>query len=222
MTTVRVEQQPKLVTLTPSSSTVKVSQNVLLVTASAAQGPRGPEGNVSAALDQVSVNTGDGLSGGGALSSNVTVEVDNTVVRTTGNQQVGGIVYIDSANSRVGINTLDPKVDLQIGDVGLGTYTLTTTSTTPNQIADQWSATAFRSAKYQVQVYSTSQGEYEISEIFLVHNDNEVFVTEYAIVNQGTRLATFSASIFNGTVRLLCSPQYAINTIRVFRTVLST
>lgn len=222
MTTVRVEQQPKLVTLTPSSSTVKVSQNVLLVTASAAQGPRGPEGNVSAALDQVNVNTGDGLSGGGALSSNVTVEVDNTVVRTSGAQTVGDIVYIDSANSRVGINTADPKVDLQIGDVGLGTYTLTTTSATPNQIADQWSASAFRSAKYQVQVYSTSQGEYEISEIFLVHNDSEVFVTEYAMINQGTRLATFSASIFNGTVRLLCSPTYSINTIRVFRTVLNT
>lgn len=210
------------VTVQETRNLVQVQQGVVHVSAIAAQGPRGPAGNVEGVLSNVSVQTGDGLSGGGTLSSNVTLSVDETVVRTSGAQTVGGIVYIDEANSRVGINTTDPKIDLQIGQVGLGTYMLTTSSNIPNQIADQWSASDFRSAKYQVQVYSESQDEYEISEIFLVHNDTEVFLTEYAMVNQGTRLATFSASIFSGTVRLLCSPQYAINTIKVFRTVLST
>lgn len=221
MTIVRVEQQPRLVNIDTNATEVTVSQNVLIVTATAAQGPRGPEGNVSAALDQISVNAGDGLSGGGALSSNVTVEVDSTVVRTAGNQTISSVLYLDEANSRVGINSSDPKIDLQIGEVGLGTYTLTTSTATPNQIADQWNAADFRSAKYQVQVYSVSAGEYEISEIFLVHDDVNVYVTEYAMINQGTRLATFSASIFAGTVRLLCSPTYSINTIKVFRTVLN-
>ena len=210
------------VTVNETRNLVRVEEDVVYVSTIAAQGPRGPEGNVSAALDQISVNSGDGIQGGGVLSSNVTISVDSSVVRSSGSQTVGSIVYIDEANSRVGINTVDPKVDLQIGDVGLGTYTLTTSSSAPNQIADQWNASDFRSAKYQVQVYSASAGEYEISEIFLVHNDSEVFTTEYAMVNQGTRLATFSASIFNGFVRLLCSPTYSINTIRVFRTVLST
>ena len=221
MTQVRVEEQRNVVRVDSSETLVTVSQNVLLVTASAAQGPRGPVGNVSAALDQISVYTGDGLTGGGALSSNVTVQVDSSVVRTTGNQTISSVLYLDEANSRVGINTSDPKIDLQVGEVGLGSYVLNTSSASPNQIADQWSASSFRSAKYQVQVYSASAGEYEISEIFIVHNDVDVFTTEYAIVNQGTRLASFSASIFGGTVRLLCSPTYAINTIKVFRTVLT-
>lgn len=210
------------VTVNETRNRVVVLEDSVIVYSPAVQGPRGPEGNVSAALDQVYINAGDGIDGGGNLSSNVSVSVDSTVVRTTGNQTISSVLYLDEANSRVGVNTLDPKIDLQIGEVGLGTYTLSTTSTAPNQIADQWSASDFRSAKYQVQVYSVSAGEYEISEIFLVHNDSEVFVTEYAMVNQGTRLATFSASIFNSTVRLLCSPTYSINTIKVFRTVLST
>ena len=221
MTQVTVRETRNLVNIDNATTQVVVSENVVHVVASAAQGPRGPEGNVSAVLDDVLVSAGDGLSGGGALSSNVTLSVDATVVRSTGNQTISSVLYLDEANSRVGINTTDPKIDLQVGEVGLGTYTLTTASAAPNQIADQWNASDFRSAKYQVQVYSASAGEYEISEIFLVHNDVEVFVTEYAMVNQGTRLATFNASIFNGTVRLLCSPTYAINTIKVFRTVLS-
>ena len=98
---------------------------------------------------------------------------------------------------------------------------MTTSSSIPNQIMDSWSSTDFRSAKYQVQVYSSSVGEYEISEIFLLHDDSDVYFTEYAVINQGTRLMEFSGSIFNNTIRLLGSPTYAINEVKVFRTVLS-
>jgi len=207
---------------------VVVLEDTVTVYAPAVQGPRGPAGPSSAAqLANTSVLAGDGLSGGGTLDANVTLAVDSTVVRTSGDQDISGtknfssVLYIDSANSRVGINTVDPRIDLQIGNVGLGTYTLHTTNTFPNQIADSWSALNFRSAKYQVQVYSNSANQYEISEIFLMHDDSNVFITEYAIINQGERLMTFDASINNSTVRLLCNPNYAINEVKVFRTVLS-
>ena len=208
---------------------VVVSEGVVVVTSPAVQGPRGPQGDSSVAeLANTAVFAGDGISGGGALSSNVTISVDSTVVRTAGDQSISGnkrfgaTLYIDSANSRVGINNLDPRIDLQIGDVGLGTYVTHTNSTFPNQIVDAWSAADFRSAKYQVQIYSNTVNQYEISEIFLLHNDNSVFVTEYAIINEGERLMNFDASINNSTIRLLATPTYAINEVKVFRTVLST
>jgi hypothetical protein len=131
------------------------------------------------------------------------------------------VLWLDEANARVGINQLDPKIDLQIGDTGIGSYSVTLNSTFPNQIVDQWSASAFRSAKYLVQIHAHSPDEYEISEIFVLHNGGEAYLTEYAIVNQGTRLAQFTASIFGDTVRLLCTPQNAINTIKVSRTVIT-
>ena len=222
MTQVSVESVRNVVEVQTGATTVDVTQNTIIVTAGAQQGPRGPAGNVEGAISGYTVTAGDGLSGGGSITSNVTIDVDSSVVRSTGQQTVGSILYVDEANSRVGINQSDPKIALHIGAVGLGTYSLTTSSTIPNQIADQWSASDFRSAKYQVQVYSNSSNEYEISEIFIVHDDSNVFLTEYAIVNQGTRLAQFDASIFSGTVRLLCSPTYAINDIKVFRTVINT
>jgi hypothetical protein len=208
---------------------VVVTEGVVVVTSPAVQGPRGPTGPSSAGeLANTAIVAGDGISGGGTLASNVTVSVNSTVVRTSGDQAIAGnktfgsVLYIDSANSRVGINTADPRIDLQIGNVGLGTYVAYTTTTFPNQIVDSWSATDFRSAKYQVQIYSNTVNQYEISEIFLLHNDTNVYATEYAIINEGERLMTFSASINNSTIRLLATPKYAINEVKVFRTVLST
>jgi hypothetical protein len=183
----------------------------VLVTAGGVIGPPGPPGVDT--TSNVYVLAGDGLSGGGALTSNVTLDVDATVLRT-------GVITVDSANATVGINALQPRVDLQIRDIGLGTYSANTTVTTPNQIIDTWDAAVFRSAKYHIQIYSISEDEYSISEIFLLHHNGDVYLTEYAIINTGNPLATFSASIFNGTVRLLCTPFNAINDIKVFRSAL--
>jgi hypothetical protein len=221
-----------ILTVFTTENRVTVLDNSVIVNAPAVvgpRGPRGPAGNTAVTgLGNTFVLAGDGLSGGGNLASNVSIAVNSTVVRTSGNQSIGGtknfsngVLFIDAANSKVGINTTSPKIDLQIGDVGLGTYKMNTSTTLPNQIIDSWSALDFRSAKYQVQIYSTSANEYEISEIFLVHNDIDIFVTEYAVVNQGTRLMNFNASLFNNTVRLIGTPTYAINEVKVFRTVLS-
>lgn len=198
---------------TPTPSTVTVERPQATVVAVAEQGPRGPAGNSGTA--STFVIAGDGLTGGGSLASNVTVAVDASVAR------VGGVLWLDYANARVGINQLDPKIDLHIGDAGMGTYSTSLANGTPNQIVDQWSALDFRSAKYQIQLHAPGPDQFEISELFIVHNAGEVYMTEYAIINQGTRLAQYSASIFNNTVRLLCSPTYGTSSVKVFRTVIA-
>lgn len=198
---------------TSSPVQVVVERPQATVVAVAEQGPRGPRGEDATA--NAWVLAGDGIQGGGPLTGNVTVAVDDTVAR------VGGVLWLDEANSRVGINQTDPKIDLQIGDTGIGSYTAELTNSTPNQIVDQWSALSFRSAKYQIQLYAHSPDEYEISEVFLMHNNGQVYMTEYAVINQGTRLAQYSATIFNNTVRLLCTPTYGVSTVRVSRTVIA-
>jgi len=199
---------------TPTPSTVTVERPQATVVAVAEQGPRGPAGNSGTASTYIVA--GDGLDGGGSLASNVTIAVDASVAR------VGGVLWLDYANARVGINQTDPRIDLQIGSAGLGSYTANLTNGTPNQIVDQWSALDFRSAKYQIQLHAPAVDQYEISELFIVHNGGEAYLTEYAIINQGVRLAQYSASIFNNTVRLLCSPTYGTSSVKVFRTVIAT
>lgn len=213
-----------MITVSPTNQTVLVGNATVTavtlsvprvtVIASGVSGPPGPPGrDADVQISNTFVLAGDGLSGGGSLSGNVTISVDSSVLRS-------GTITVDDANSRVGINELAPRVDLQIRDIGLGTYSANTTSTTPNQIIDSWSTSDFRSAKYHVQVYSPSEDSYSISELFLLHHAGEVYLTEYAIINTGNSLASFSASVFNGTVRLLCTPRNAINSIKVFRSAL--
>ncbi len=198
---------------TTPPAVVTVSTDIVTVTAVAEQGPPGPPGASSGSLN--SIIAGDGLDGGGSLASgNVTISVDSSVAR------VGGVLWLDESNNRVGINQTDPKVALHVGGVGLGDYTLVTSSTTPNQIADEWSALDFRSAKYQIQTYSASTGRYEVSELLMIHNGSQVFLTEYAVISEVDRLTTFNSLLINNQVRLLCTPTYAVNTIKVFRTLI--
>lgn len=46
-------------------------------------------GNITGGLNKT-ITAGDGLSGGGTLTTNVSLAVDSTVIRTTGNQTLGG------------------------------------------------------------------------------------------------------------------------------------
>lgn len=140
---------------------------------------------------------------------------------------VGGLtvdsntLHVDSTNNFVGIRTLTPLAPLQVEAVGIDTSTLTTSATTANQVLDTFASASFRTAKYMVQVHDTGNNYYHTSEILLVHDGVNVYMTEYAIVYTSVSLASFNADISGGNVRLLVTPTNATNTIRVVRTALA-
>jgi hypothetical protein len=140
---------------------------------------------------------------------------------------VGGLTvdsntfHVDSTNNFVGVRTVTPLAPLQIEAVGIATSTLPTTTTTANQVLDTFSAAAFRTAKYTVQVHDTANNYYHSCEILLIHDGSTVYMTEYAIVFTSVSLATFNADISGGNVRLLVTPTNNTNTIRVVRSALA-
>lgn len=146
---------------------------------------------------------------------------------TTDAITVGGLtvdsntLHVDSTNNYVGIRTLTPNAPLQIEDVGLDTSVLVTSATTPDQVVDTFSASIFRTAKYLVQVHDTVNNWYQTSEILLIHDGTTTYTTEYAIVYTNSALASFSSDISGGNVRLLVTPTNAVNTIRIFRSVIN-
>jgi hypothetical protein len=84
-------------------------------------------------------------------------------------------------------------------------------STTNEQLVDRFQLEDFRTAKYMVQM--TNSGTYHITEVMLVHNDTDVFVSEYGTVITNSSLGTVSADISNGYVRLLVTPTNATDTV---------
>ena len=104
-----------------------------------------------------------------------------------------------------------------IGASELTNFTLITSSNN-NQILDHFDTTLYRSAHYTITI--NSGVEWETTQVSLIHNSSDTFITEYGLLYTSNILATFSASVTLGEVRLNVVPKYASSTIRVLRTTL--
>ena len=60
--------------------------------------------------------------------------------------------------------------------------------------------------------------EYETTQISVIHNDADAFMTEFGTIWTNNILGTFSVSYASGTIRLNVAPLYASTTIRLLRT----
>lgn len=78
-------------------------------------------------------------------------------------------------------------------------------SSTAQQTLDSFTATDFRSAKYNVQIADDTAGNYEFFELNLTHNGTTPFISTFARIGDSdpSDLVTISADIDSGSVRLL-------------------
>jgi len=97
--------------------------------------------------------------------------------------------------------------------------TLTTSDTTSNQVLDSISATTYRSVKYQIQI--TSSTSYHVTEVMVIHDGTDTFITEYGTIITGSSLATFTADVSGGNLRLLTTPTNAVTTYKVIATAIN-
>ena len=94
-----------------------------------------------------------------------------------------------------------------------------TVATTAQTAVDTFSAATYRSAKYIVQI--TQGTNYQSSEIMVLHNGTTTSTAEYAMMNTGGTLGTFSSDINGGNVRLLVTmASGASATINISRTTI--
>jgi hypothetical protein len=131
----------------------------------------------------------------GAASTNI---ITGALI-VDGGVGVGGTVYASSFS----INGVYDQIS----------STLTTSNTNTNQVALSIDASSFRTAKMFVQV--TSGSNYHSQEILMVHDDSQVYMTEYAMVNTGAIGSTFDGDISGGNMRFLVTPTNAVTTYKI-------
>ena len=111
-----------------------------------------------------------------------------------------------TADGDVGIGTTNPQAQLQVKQLGINVNQSSVTSTS-QYTCDSMSATAFRSARYTVQVTNVTDSTYQITEILLIHDGTTPSMTEYSTIFTGSaREASFDADISSSNVRLLATP----------------
>jgi len=138
----------------------------------------------------------------------VTIGADNGTLTAANNLTVTGTTTLNSINQKSGVNTIANQAVIRA-----------TVATTAQTAVDTFSASTYRSAKYIVQI--TQGTNYQSSEIMVLHNGTTTSTAEYAMMNTGGTLGTFSSDINGGNVRLLVTmASGASATINISRTTI--
>ena len=183
--------------------------------------------------------------GAGLISTKAAYEANVGVAIATGRANVGaGLITVTSAyQANVGAGLITKVA--KSGDVMTGALStsgaLIGSSLTSNTIAtintnaiyestavttaaatqftlDSFSTTAYRSAKYLVQISSGSS--YELLEMTLIHDGTTVYLSQYGNIKTGATLGVFDATISTGTLSLLATPNNAVTTFKTAITVI--
>lgn len=138
--------------------------------------------------------------GGGSTFGNITVGVvtDNTISTTTGNLVLASATnVIDASTAEINVNvlTVDNRSSIE-------STTQTTTSISPVSIID----TARAVMKCVVSVVDNVTGERQALEALLLEQGTTAYLTTYAEMNSGVVLATFTADVNAGLLRLIATP----------------
>jgi len=150
------------------------------------------------------------------IISNNCLTANGSLGLTTGNAYVNGFF---SANTliaqdaiRGGNNTTANVLNISTGFyTNKATYVSNTASFTNNvaaQVVDSFAVTSARTIKYLLQVNATAIG-FQSTEIMLLHNGTDAFLTEYATLTSNTvqgNMAVFTVNVASGNVNLLISP----------------
>jgi hypothetical protein len=161
------------------------------------------------------------VSGTGSLRIDSLSFKDNTIFTSESNADLElsangtGTVSLNSLN----FPTTDGSVDQVLktdGSGNLGWATVTagtftyivnadgTASITGSSIADidTFNATTYRSAKYSVSMYDSTNNRSGIRDFFVTHDGSTAYIGVAGITSTGANMATFSADISGGNVRI--------------------
>lgn len=92
---------------------------------------------------------------------------------------------------------------------------------TGQQTIDAFSKNRFRTARYVIQMSHDSSPSYHSTEILLMHNDTNVFMTEYAVLKtQDSDVGEITATMQDSSVKLLITPNYNNITVKAKRLII--
>ena len=138
----------------------------------------------------------------GDISISAGPEGELVIARIDGNGDV--IEDIGSVSTK----NLDNAINLEL-------------SNTNQQPIDTYDINRYRTARYVIQMSHDSSGIYHSTEILLMHNGTDVFMTEYAILKtQDSDVGSLTADIDEDNVRLLITPHYNNTTIKAKRLII--
>ena len=150
----------------------------------------------SLGIDVTGTVTSDGLTvdGDGSFSSDLTVQGTLSA----------GTIAPDSVNTDT-LNTESIIFDSGSTNIGnTGARHTTTSSTSQTSILNM--SASFTSVKFQVQITDATTSSFHVTEIMVLNDGTNQYISEYGTITTGSALATFDADKTATNLRLLATP----------------
>ena len=160
------------------------------------------------------VSVGNVLVVGNITPNNSTTTTTGSL-QVTGGAGITGNLYVTAAYANT-ITLINPTTFASIGGMTSNSYT---TSSNAQVSIDSFATALYRSAKYQIQM--TSGTSYQTLEVLLLHDNTNVYITQYASLANNAAVGTFAATITSGTLNLLFTGVSAVTTVKLARTTIA-
>jgi hypothetical protein len=165
----------------------------------------------------------------GSIFGNLTL-ADGSITDSSGaisfgneNLTTTGTISAETGSTLGNLTLADGSITDSSGAISFGNENLSTTGTltfTDAQISygtsstsssstanmDTFASATFRSAKYQVQIVDATNTKFGIYELFVTHDGSAAYINSQGISDTGVDLATFTADIDSGSVRIRVVP----------------
>lgn len=161
---------------------------------------------------------GDMTTGNGFVTGIFGANTIATSILKGGNVQTNSAIMV-AANTSFGNSTV--AVITTYSDVATVKAASYTSTNTDVQLLDSFDASTYHAGKYFISVKEVDASDYQSTEIMVLHDGSTVSTTEYATLLTDSTLATFTANISSGTVRLYVQPTTSNNTIKYHRTLIA-
>jgi len=184
--------------------------------------------NTAVGKDALRLATGsNNLAIGGSAGSALTLGNNNVIIGSNDGTNIIGKsnqVVLSDGEGNVGMLIDSSQNTFFTSSVKIsGQMTIDTIITQTNDVSvtilDTFPVSKYRSARYTLQVENHTQSTFHTSEILLLQDNTDTHITEFGSIYTGQdEEASFSADVFGGEVRLLCTPSTSNNmTFKVIR-----
>ena len=149
----------------------------------------------------------------GAVTTNaITINSNTNAITTTsgalvvqGGAGIGRDLFIGGVLTVEGMGNFSSN-GVTIGNTLVSSYTSDSITSISTQNLDTFIASAYRSAKYTIQIVDSAK--VHITEMMIFHDDTAVYKMEYGITSNTGELGSFDASILAGVITLTFTPNY--------------
>jgi hypothetical protein len=185
--------------------------------------------NVKVTLDEATITGNTILSGNVTIQSDLSVSGDITTtsnlhanyIQADNNITANGDLFI-LGNSKVtgtaNVGSITANNGIYLNPISWMSSNTYTTSGLSQVTVDQFSAANFRSAKYFIQM--TSGTRYHATELTMIHDDTNAYISQFGTVKSSVVLGTFDASVVAGALTLKFTPVFSGTTLKMHRTTI--